>query len=108
MHAAAPPLFDLAVRPERSNVLVTVEGELDMATAPRLTHAIDDLRDVGWDAIALDLSAASFVDSTGLRALLHAQAQARREGWRFELQGECEAFERLLSVTGLQDWFTRA
>jgi anti-anti-sigma factor len=102
------PVFDLAVIPDRSSVLVRLEGELDLATAPRLAEAVQELREVGWDAIVLDLAAAEFVDSTGLRLLVEIQAQARRENWRFELQGECGAFDRLLCVTGLRDWFTKA
>jgi anti-sigma B factor antagonist len=102
------PQFELSVHPNRSRVLVRLEGELDLATAPQLAQTFDELRDVGWDAIALDLSDADFVDSTGLRTLLETQARARREGWRFELRGRSRGFERLLTVTGLDDWFTRA
>ena len=102
------PVFELAVLPHRSKVVVRIEGELDLATAPRLGEAVRELREVGWDAIVLDLAAADFVDSTGLRVLLDLDARARCEGWRFALQGECGAFDRLLCVTGLRDWFTRA
>jgi anti-sigma B factor antagonist len=108
MQSPTMPVFDLAVLPDRSSVLVRLEGELDLATAPRLGEAIEELRDVGWDVIVLDLGAADFVDSTGLRLLLDLDARARRENWRFALRGECGAFDRLLCVTGLRDWFTRA
>jgi anti-anti-sigma factor len=108
MQSPAMPVFDLAVIPDRSSVVVRIEGELDLATAPRLAEAIQELREVGWDVIVLDLAAADFVDSTGLRLLLDIQEQARREGWRFALRGECGAFDRLLCVTGLRDWFARA
>ena len=108
MHSLTMPVFGLAVLPDRSSVLVRIEGELDLATAPRVGEAVQELREVGWDEIVLDLGAADFVDSTGLRLLLEIQAQARREDWRFALQGECGAFDRLLCVPGLRDWFTRA
>ena len=108
MQLSAMPVFELAVIPHRSKVVVRIEGELDLATAPRLAEAVQELREVGWDVIVLDLCATDFVDSTGLRQLLELQAQARREDWRFALQGSCRPFERLLCVTGLRDFFTRA
>jgi anti-anti-sigma factor len=81
--------------------------EIDCATEPRIAEALDDLRNVGWDAIVLDIEAVSCIDSTGLRLFLTTDARARREGWRFELHGSCASFERLLSLTGLHDWFRR-
>jgi anti-sigma B factor antagonist len=108
MHSPTMPVFDFAVLPDRSSVLVRIEGELDLATAPRLAEAVEELREVGWDVIVLDLAAADFVDATGLRLLLELDGRARCEGWRFALRGECGAFDRLLCVTGLRDWFTRA
>lgn len=108
MPTATIPQFDLTIVPNRSSVSVTLEGELDLATAPRLAETFDELREVGWDGIVLDLSAARFVDSTGLRLLLDVHARAQREHWRFALRGRCPVFERLLTVTGLDDWFTRA
>jgi anti-sigma B factor antagonist len=101
------PVFQLEVHPERSDVVVELAGEIDCVTAPRIAEAIDDLVRVGWDAIVVDLRAVSFVDSTGLRLFLAQDARARREQWRFELRGPCPSLERLLSVTGLEGWFTR-
>jgi anti-sigma B factor antagonist len=108
MQSSAMSVFDLAVRPDRSQVVVGLEGELDLATVPRLARAVEELRAVGWESIVLDLSGAEFVDSSGLRLLLDLDGRARGEGWRFALRGECRAFERLLGVSGLRDWFVRA
>lgn len=101
------PLFRLQIRPQRWRVIVELEGDIDCASEPRIAEALDDLRNVGWDAIVLDIEAVSYIDSTGLRLFLTTDARARREGWRFELHGSCASFERLLSLTGLHDWFRR-
>ena len=108
MQSPTMPVFDLAVLRDRSSVLVRVVGELDLATAPRLAEAVRELREVGWDVIVVDLAAADFVDSTGLRLLLDLDGRARCEGWRFALRGSCRPLERLLCVTGLRDWFAWA
>lgn len=47
-----------------------VEGELDLASTLVLRHVLDAAIDVQ----ELDLAALRFVDSTGLRALVHARA----------------------------------
>ena len=49
---------------------VRASGELDVATAPMLLITLSRLEE---DAHALDLSGVTFMDSTGLRALLTAQ-----------------------------------
>lgn len=46
-----------------------VEGELDMATAPELREALQEAVESGGPII-LDFSGVSFMDSTGLRAVL--------------------------------------
>jgi anti-anti-sigma factor len=95
------------LRPQRSCLLVRVEGELDCATVPRLAEKIDELRALGWDDIVLEVAALSFIDSTRLRLIRTVDARARSEGWRFTLHGECAALERLLAVTRLEDRFVR-
>jgi anti-sigma B factor antagonist len=101
------PVFELRIRPQRSHVVVDLEGELDCATVPRLAEAIDELRAVGWEHVVVDMEAVSFIDSTGLRLLLSVDARASREGWRFAVHGECPALERLLVIGRLQDRFAR-
>ena len=47
-----------------------VAGELDIATAPELEHAVDAGLDGRSGEFRLDLSGLTFVDSTGAQALL--------------------------------------
>jgi len=103
-----PPTFAIEIRPDRSRVVVELSGELDCATVPGVATELDSLRAAGWEAIALDVRRVSFVESSGLRLFLEADARARAEGWRFELDGTAPAVERLLAITGLTGWFPRA
>jgi anti-anti-sigma factor len=48
-----------------------VEGELDIASAPELSQALRDI-DAPANPVVLDFSEVSFMDSSGLRALLEA------------------------------------
>ena len=69
----------LTVCSERDGVLhtISVQGELDLATADLLEREL--VRVEGSDAlsIVLDLSGLTFVDSTGVRLLISAHARSR-------------------------------
>lgn len=99
MKVADVPRFHLEVRPDRSRAVLCVSGELDMATAPQLEQARLELRDLGWDTIALDLGAVTFIDVTGLRALLSLHDAARNDGSELTIATSCPALERLLILT---------
>ena len=50
--------------------MVTVAGELDLASSSRLSVLLDRLASERA-ALVLDLTACTFIDSTGLAAILH-------------------------------------
>lgn len=62
--------------------VVTATGELDLATASILQARLDEAARLQPRLLVLDLSGLTFMDSTGLRILLAADAAARREARR--------------------------
>lgn len=62
--------------------VITVEGEMDVATAPILHEALERLKP--GSSVIVDLSRLTFVDSSGLRLLMvHAQRMRRAAGALF-------------------------
>lgn len=63
--------FGISQRPlgERTS-LIAVEGELDLSTAPRLKWMLLDSLETGLGRLVVNLSLASFMDSTTLGVLL--------------------------------------
>ncbi len=63
--------------------IVAVFGEIDMATAPELASAIESVGD-GAGRVVVDLSEVTFLDSSGLNALVHCQRalEARQIAFR--------------------------
>lgn len=76
--------------------VLSVTGEIDLATAPEMDAA---LAAADGDVI-LDLSAVSFMDSTGIRSLVaaHRAAESADRGFRIVVGRQ---IERLLEMTGL-------
>lgn len=85
---------------------VTVLGEIDFANsgqlADRLRAAVAD-----WspEVVRVDLAAATFIDSTGLGALIEGYRAASESGSRFLVVNPTHGFRRVLAVTGLNEFF---
>jgi anti-anti-sigma factor len=107
--ASLSELGRLGIRPwpDRDRVIVAVSGELDIASVGALQEALDELRSAGWESIVLDLRELTFIDSTGLSLLLHADHAARRPGAQFAIIDGSPPVARLLEIVGLSDHFTR-
>jgi anti-sigma B factor antagonist len=61
-------MSQLAVERDGNVLVVALSGEIDMANAPELERAISDSI-VAVPAVAIDLSAVTFFDSSGVRLL---------------------------------------
>jgi anti-sigma B factor antagonist len=60
--------------------VIAVTGELDLATAPRLSKRLNEAILSGTGGVIVDLCDTAFIDSSGLHALMVAARQlARRE-----------------------------
>lgn len=84
-------------------VFVLVAGEHDISTAPTLRERLDEAL-AAERALIIDLSQASFLDSSILGALLEARRQAHERDTAFVvcLGPEPEAgVQRILEITGL-------
>ncbi len=58
---------------------VTLTGELDIATVPRVQQAVDAMLAEGVTQITIDLAGVGFVDSSGLRLFIVLDQRATSE-----------------------------
>jgi anti-sigma B factor antagonist len=85
-------------------VVIRAAGELDLAGAPRLRRAAErSARDARDLPVVLDLSQVSFIDSTGVRALLDIRELAG--GRPVVLLTPSPTVARVLDLTQLRDRF---
>lgn len=94
---------------DEAHTTVRASGELDMHSAPRLRKTFDDLtaaRESHDRPVQLDLGGISFMDSSGLSALIAVHKQVRAAGGVLELHHAGEPVRRMLAVTGMDRVFT--
>jgi anti-anti-sigma factor len=84
-------------------VRVRAEGELDLASAPELPVVLGGEVSAG-SRVLLDLSAATFVDCAGLRAILDAADESRRNWGDLRLaEAVPRQVRRLIGLVGARD-----
>ena len=88
------------VRHEADRVVISLAGELDLATAELLEQAVAGAEQ-GERLVVLDLQELAFIDSTGLRGVLAALELCRDRGQEFAITPGSQQVQRLLSVTGV-------
>ncbi len=96
----APTDFGIDTIRAGTTVRLALRGELDLATAPLLDEA---LRAAGEAArtVVLDLRGLSFLDSTGLRTVLQADARARSDGHDLLVVRGPHAVHRVFALAGV-------
>ena len=95
---------ELALERNDSGLAVlTISGEHDLSTAPNLRRRIDNLLDEGT-ATVIDLSPATFIDSSILGVILDGRRRAGEADIGFAVvhANGADAGDRVLEVTGLR------
>ena len=95
------PDFALAVSRRQHELVVELDGELDLATGPMLSTAIADVECDGAAAVVVDLRGIRFVDAKGLGALLEARRQLDERGMTMRVVNPRPAVLRVLRVAGV-------
>jgi len=97
------PLERVALHCERlgDHMIVTLSGDLDMASAPSLRERLNEaLRDT-TPRVVIDLSAVTFCDASGLAVLVGAARRTRGIGVTLVLAAPRPQVAQLLRLTGL-------
>lgn len=93
--------FRLAVRRDGQAAVITVSGELDLASSPALQEELDRIAASDAQLLIIDLREVDFMDSTGLSVLVRAHQRSEELGRRLAMVKGPPQVERLLSLTGV-------
>jgi anti-sigma B factor antagonist len=83
--------------------LLLVEGELDIATAPRLISVLNQAVQDVLHSLVVDLSKCGFMDSTGLALLINAHRRLARRSKGFAVVCPPGPLRRVFEITDMVD-----
>ncbi|MFI6451577.1 STAS domain-containing protein [Streptosporangium amethystogenes] len=87
-------------------VVITVAGELDLATRPELSDCVQEAIDACHGTVIIDLSGVTFIDACGLSSLIGVKRYAREHHTPLLLAGAPPVVLKLLKLTHLDASFT--
>jgi anti-sigma B factor antagonist len=96
-----PPDFAVAVRFSDGEAVVDVSGEIDIATAPALSAAIDCVPFVDLAHVIVDLGNVTFIDSTGLSTLLGMRSRLAAHDVTMTVANVQPQTAKLFGLTGV-------
>jgi len=92
---------NLEVRTEGRHAVVTGPPRLNITAAPRLREVLSQTVADGTSHIVVDLGGTTFVDSSGLGALVGGLKTARQAGGDLRLAAVSEQVMTILTLTSL-------
>ena len=96
-------LLEVDTHEENGTIRVALVGELDISSAPKVEEEIERLEAAKPAVLVLDLRGLAFMDSTGLRLIVGADARAREQGRRLAIVRGPDVVQRIFRVTRLDE-----
>ena len=91
--------LELRIEEDQGAPRLVAAGELDLATAAELEAGLKQLESGAPAVLVLDLRELEFMDSTGLRTVIAADARARERGARLVVVRAPEEVDRVFRLT---------
>jgi anti-sigma B factor antagonist len=95
--------FSVDVRRDGARTVVAPHGEIDISTVDAVREAMRAVED---GDLVLDLRDVSFLDTSGLAAIVAQQRSATATGRGFALVQGPPNVERIFDIAGLSGWLT--
>jgi anti-sigma B factor antagonist len=107
LHALGRIIVDLSLasRTEGDKTVVSVGGEIDVYTAPKLREQIVQLVEEGRYHLVVDMEDVEFLDSTGLGVLVGGLKRVRAHDGSLRLVCTQERILKIFRITGLTKVF---
>jgi anti-sigma B factor antagonist len=98
------PAFRVDQDESADGLVIRLIGEMDLSTVEEARRAILAAMDGdGAKPVVIDLSELEFIDSTGIRLLLEAQAASNADSNRISFRGAHEQVAQVLHVTRVDE-----
>jgi anti-sigma B factor antagonist len=101
-----PVQLELSCRTEEDgSQVISVTGELDIATAEQVYTYISDVIDCWPAPVSVDLAGLTFCDASGLGVLARVARHARQAGRQLKLVSARPSLVKIMRITGLDQTF---
>ena len=97
----ATDLLEIAVSDDGGLRLLRLTGELDMAGVDQFERLLAADQAPGTGTFVLDMRELTFIDSSGLRAVIMADQRVRAEGGRFIVVRGPDRVNEVMEMTGV-------
>jgi len=101
----APMDLELETSQREGIAVLSLRGEIDVYTAPRMRQAIVDLVDGGSLNIVVDMGQVDFLDSTGLGVLVEGLKRVRTRNGNLSIVITQDKILKIFDITGLNKAF---
>jgi anti-anti-sigma factor len=102
-HGLKPGSLEISSAPADGAIQVSLRGELDLASARQMEEHFASIDEQQPSRVVVDLAGLAFIDSSGLRVLLLADARAKERGYELVLLPGQEPVQRVFEMTGALD-----
>jgi anti-sigma B factor antagonist len=93
-------------RPVRNNLVIDIQGQVDLHTSPRMRSAIlEGINRKDISQVAVNLGGVSYIDSSGVATLVEGLQLARTRNCRFVLFGLRQGTKEVLELARLDRIF---
>jgi anti-sigma B factor antagonist len=93
--------MQIATTRDSDRYVITVSGEVDLASSPELDIAIIAAIESGTSSVAIDLTDVSFMDSSGLGVIVRGLKRCREADKDLDLVITNERVLKVFGITGL-------
>jgi anti-sigma B factor antagonist len=97
--------MEYQVREEQGSLVVSLEGDVDLEHSPKAREILLDCA-AKKQSIFVDLSAVTYIDSSGVASLVEAYQTCRQQGTKFALVAVNPSALRVLELARLDKIFT--
>jgi anti-sigma B factor antagonist len=94
-------IMQIATTPGSDRYVLTVSGEVDLATSPEVDAAIIGAIESGTSSVVIDLTDVSFMDSSGLGVIVRGLKRCRESEKDLDLVITNDRVLKVFGITGL-------
>jgi anti-sigma B factor antagonist len=91
----------IELRQEKNVPIISINGEIDIYTYPKLTEALNSIIEKGGTQIVINLENVRYIDSTGLGALADGANRVYDQGGHVSIICNKPQVKKIFDVSGL-------